>query len=255
MKKLFLGLLTVFLLAVPALAAPSGARFGDLAVVAWLETNEVRVALANESNSSQFVLIRAVTTDSRWRPVFAERSVSVPARSVILETLPLSLSWKNDPLFIEVGPWYQYVELEVQTTEIMNPSAYIVKSGQELDVDVDLLFLLEGPEKTRLVIDDYYQMINSITRGPIWVRSVEGGFKYFPARRSVEYVQPQLLLSMQAPQLNNAGILTFKLVKMVEGFRGYRETIAGPTVLVYGRNLRFTDETADPKPPRVPTTW
>ncbi|NLJ80033.1 MAG: hypothetical protein GX335_03300 [Firmicutes bacterium] len=253
MKRIFLGLLIVSLLAVPVLAAPSGDRLGDLSVVTWLEKNEVIVALANESNSSQAVSIRTDTIDSRWRPVFAERTVNVPGRSVIFETFSLSSFWKNEPIRIEVGHWYQYVELEVQTTEILVPSNFVLRSGEELEVDVNLLSLFEGLEGTRLIIDESYQMLNSITKGPIRVRTLEGGFEYFPFRNSVEYVRPRLLLSMMTPQLNNVGILSFKLVKIVDGYRGYREVINGPAVLVFGRNLRFAQESEAPRPPRLIT--
>ncbi len=253
MKKILLTLLVIGLLSATVLAAPGGGRFGDLAFIAWLEEDVVMMAFANESNSYQSVTVRTDTVDSRRRPVFAERTLDIPARSIVYEDFPLSPSWRRETVKLEVGRWYQFVELEVQAEPFLQPSQRVIRAGEMLEVDVDLDSVFAGLENAQLIIDDYYQMIGSITRGPIRVAIVEGGYRYIPARNSVVYVKPEMLLEIRAPQLNNVGVMTFKLVKVVDGYRGYRETIEGPAVLVYGRNLRFAREQEPPRRPPLIT--
>ena len=134
----------------------------------------------------------------------------------------------------------------------MQPTAYIIQANEQWDVSVDLGFLLESRDAVRLLIDDFYQVAGSNSRGRIQVKTFEGGLQYFPSRNSIEYVKPYMVLSMKAPQLNNVGVMTFSMFKVVDGYRGYQEEIVGPTVLVYGRNLRFMDNTHITPEPKLP---
>lgn len=253
MRKLFISLLVVLLVTVPISAAPKDAYLGDVAVVSWLEKDTVLVVLANESPNSVAVTISTNIWDSRWRPIFTERTVTVPGRSIVQEAFVLNSSWKNEPLTIRVSQRNYAITVDVQMPDIFKPSSYVVRANEEVEIDVDLALLLESQGQARLVVDEFYQAYGANGRGPIRIKSVEGGFKYVPSRNSIEYVRPWMLLTMKAPQLNSTGLMTFSLYKETDGYRGYREEIQGPTILVYGRNLRFAESKQEPSLPRLIT--
>ena len=252
MRKIVLVVLVVVLLSVPVMAAPRDAYLGDLAVVSWLEQDTVMVAIANESSSRKSVTVSTDTWDSRWRPVFSDRTVLVPARTIIVEAFTLSSYWRGDPVSIEISEWSRSITVEAQMSDIMQPTAYVIRANDEWEVKVDLAFLMDSREPVRLVIDDFYQVAGSGSRGRIQVKKFEGGLEYFPSRNSIEFVKPYMVLSMKAPQLNNVGVMTFSMFRVVDTYRGYQEEIIGPTVLVYGRNLRFTDNTHITPEPKLP---
>ncbi len=253
MRKLLIGLLVVFLVTVPISAAPKDVYLGDVAVVSWLDRDTVMVVLANESPHGAAVTISTNIWDSRWRPVFTERTVTVPGRSIVQEAFVLNTSWKNEPLSIRVSQRNNAITVDVQMPTIFQPSAYVVRANEQIEVGVDLAFLLERQEQARLIVDDFAQVYGANSREPIKVKSVEGGFRYVSSRNSIEYVPPWMVLSTKTPQLNGTGVITFSLYKETDGYRGYRDEIPGPTILVYGRNLRFAESSKEPTLPRIIT--
>lgn len=253
MRKLLTSLLVILLVTVPISAAPKDAYLGDVAVVSWLERDTVMVVLANESPNSIAVTISTNIWDSRWRPIFTERTVTVPGRSIVQEAFYLNTSWNNEPLTIRVSQRNYAITVDVQMPDVFRPTSYVVRANEQIEVEVDLSLLLGRQEQGRLTVDDFAQVYGSNSREPIKVKSVEGGFKYVPSRNSIEYVRPWMLLTMKAPQLNSTGVMTFSLFKETDGYRGYREEVQGPTILVYGRNLRFAESTQEPSVPRLIT--
>lgn len=253
MRKLLTSLLVVLLVTVPISAAPKDVYLGDVAVVSWLEKDTVMVVLANESPNSVAVTISTNIWDSRWRPIFTERTVTVPGRSIVQEAFYLNTSWNNDPLTIRVSQRNYAITVDVQMPDVFRPTSYVVRANEQIEVEVDLALLLGRQEQGRLVVDDFAQVYGSNSREPIKVKSVEGGLKYVPSRNSIEYVRPWMLLTMKAPQLNSTGVMTFSIFKETDGYRGYREEIQGPTILVYGRNLRFAEPAQEPTLPRIIT--
>lgn len=253
MRKLLTSLLVILLVTVPISAAPKDAYLGDVAVVSWLERDTVMVVLANESPNSIAVTISTNIWDSRWRPIFTERTVTVPGRSIVQEAFYLNTSWNNEPLTIRVSQRNYAITVDVQMPDVFRPTSYVVRANEQIEVEVDLSLLLGRQEQGRLTVDDFAQVYGSNSREPIKVKSVEGGFKYVPSRNSIEYVRPWMLLTMKAPQLNSTGVMTFSLFKETDGYRGYREEVQGPTILVYGRNLRFSEPVQEPTLPRIIT--
>lgn len=253
MRKLLISLLVILLVTVPISAAPKDVYLGDVAVVSWLERDTVLVVLANESPNSVAVTISTNIWDSRWRPVFTERTVTVPGRSIVQEAFHLNSSWNNEPLTIRVSQRNYAITVDVQIPDVFKPTSYVVRANEQIEVEVDLAFLLQPQSQGRLVVDDFAQVYGTNSREPIKIKSVEGGFKYASARNTIEYVQPWMLLTMKAPQLNGTGVMTFSLFKETDVYRGYREETWGPTILVYGKNLRFAESTHETTLPRIIT--
>ena len=98
----------VLLVSSPSFATLRDGYLGDVAVVAWLEGDTVKVALANESNSRKSVTLASEGWDQRWRPFFLDRTIVVPARTVLVESFNLSSTWRWEPLALRralgIGP-------------------------------------------------------------------------------------------------------------------------------------------------------
>ena len=70
MRNVILALLLVVLITVPALAIePKVAYLSDITPIAWMDGEELNVALANTSGTRSVITISTDTWDSRWRPV------------------------------------------------------------------------------------------------------------------------------------------------------------------------------------------
>ena len=147
----------VVLLASPAAAAMRDGWLGDMAVVAWLEDSTVKVALANGGTSRLTVTLTSEGWDQRWRPFFLDRTLVVPARTVVIEAFNLNSTWRGEPVAVKVSAWDREAVVEVQTQEIFSPSSYVVRSQEELQVFVDLAFLAPERETVTLVVDDVYR--------------------------------------------------------------------------------------------------
>lgn len=254
MRKLGYVLLIILLVAVPVAArngSPTG-YYRDLSTIAWLEGKTVEVALVNESNSRVPVTVATNTMDNWYRPVIEQRTVYVPARTIIIESFELSNRWDNEPISLNISRNYQYeMRVQVQVPDIFSPSAYLVRSGEIVDIDVDIAQLLGQSEDVVLTIDQYYDISGSNSRGRIEVKTLEGGFTYNSYRNTIEYTKPQMALSLRTPQISNVAAVTFGLTKELSGYRWRSENVEGPTILVYGRNVRFGDSRQEP--PRRPS--
>ena len=244
LQSLAIFVLMVLVVASPSLAALRDGYMGDVAIVAWLEGDTVKVALANESTTRKSITIAAEGWDQRWRPFFLDRTVVLPARTVRIEAFTLSSTWRGEPLAIEATTWDRRAVVEVQTQEIFRPNGYVVPSNSDVEVRVDLEFFATDSDNAYLMVDEYYQGLSPGDGGPIRVRVVEGGLTYSTSRRRVEKIEPSMILSMRAPQpRNEVAVFTFSLYKYGDDARWnyYQDEIPGPTILVYGRNLAFQD--------------
>ena len=253
MRKLSFVLLVLLLMTVPVMAQNWGstAYYNELSAVSWLEDKTVEVALVNESNVHFQVTISTNTMDDWYRPVIDQRTVQVPARSIITESFNLSNRWKDQPINLKISRGYQQdLRIPVQMPDIFSPSSYIIRAGDQVDIDVDIGKLLGQSEDVTLSIDDHYSVSNSNTWGRLDVKTVEGGFNYNQHRNTIEYKRPQLVLGFRAPQINNVATVKFFVSKEYGGRRNRRESVEGPSILVYGRNVRFAEGRYEP--PRRP---
>lgn len=258
MQFLVVTVLIVLLLAGPAAADLRDGWLGDVAVVAWLEDETLKVALANGGTSRITVTLSSDGWDQRWRPFFLDRTVVVPARTVVIEAFGLSSNWRGEPVLVRASAWNREAVVEAQTSEIFSPSAYVVRSQEDVQVFVDLAFLAAERDAAALVVDDTYRGVAQGDVGEIVVATVEGGFFYSPVRRRVEWLDPYMILSMRAPRAQRSvTTFTFSVYKVHDDpYRGYvEEEIAGPTILVYDRNLAYQDNTHLNSPPTPPWNW
>lgn len=251
-QSLLIMVVMVLVVSTPGLAALRDGYLGDVAVVAWLEGDTVKVALANESTSRKSVTIASEGWDQRWRPFFLDRTVVVPARTVLIEGFTLSSTWRGEPLSIEATTWDRSAVVEVQTQEIFEPSAYVVRSQAEVMVRADLGFFAADKDNPYLMVDEYYRGIGPEEAGRIQVRLVEGGFRHSPEQRRIEKIAPHMTLSMWAPQpRTDVTVFSFSLYKYSDDayWNYYQDEIPGPTILVYGRNLVLQDNSHLFQPP------
>jgi len=251
-QSLAIVVLLVLVVSSPSFAQLRDGYLGDVAVVAWLDGDSVKVALANESNSRKSITIASEGWDQRWRPFFLDRTVVVPARTVLIESFNLSSTWRGEPLAVEASTWDRTTVVEVQTQEIFSPSSYVVRSGAEVNVRVDLAFFAADTQNSYLMVDDYYRGITPEDTGPIQIRRVDGGFKHSPEKRRIEKIEPYMLLSMWAPQpRGDATVFSFSVFKYSDDayWNYYQDEVPGPTILVYGRNLSLQDNSHLYQPP------
>ena len=245
-------MLLVLTVGAPSLAALRDGYLGDVAVIAWLEGDIVKVALANESTSRKSVTIASEGWDQRWRPFFLDRTVVLPARTVLIEAFNLTSAWRGEPLSVHVSTWDRSAVVEVQTQEIFSPNAYVVRSQSEVNVRVDLGFFAADPHNQYLMVDEYFRGLGPEETGRIQVRQVEGGFRYAPDQRRVEKIDPYMLLSMWAPQpRTDVTVFSFSVYRYSDDARWnyYQDEVPGPTILVYGRNLVLQDNSHLYQPP------
>lgn len=238
----------------PSYANLRDAFVGDVLVVAWVEDQTVKVALANDSFSRKSITIASAERDYRWQPYFLERTIVVPARTVVIESFRLNSNWQGGPLKVELSAWERSTVLEAQTSEIFKPRSYVVRAQEELEIQVDLSFLLEGSHALQLTVDDQYRGWAGGESGSIQIKSVEGGFKRGQYRNTVEFVSPSMLLSLRSPiPRGESTVISFNLYKQRDGmgWNYYKEEVPGPTILVYNRNLQLRDNSHLAQPP----TW
>jgi len=56
-----------------------------------------------------------------------------------------------------------------------------------------------------------------------------------------------MVVSLKTPNTDEAGVLSFGMMQITQGLRSdVREYIEGPGILVYGRGMRFIDNTGFP---------
>ena len=248
MRNVILALLLVVLITVPALAIePKVAYLSDITSIAWMDGEELNVALANTSGTRSVITISTDTWDSRWRPVFSDRTVTVPGRTIVIVSIKPSEPRRGESINVKISEYRRSVEVPVQTASIFGTKQYVVPANSNISFTVDLGVMFTLPRPDRLTVDSHYEVLGSRGRGPIKVESFEGGLKYVPSRNSIEYTDPSMVLSMRTPQTNGLEVITFSISKaFTSGFRRYEEEVPGPTLLVYGRNLRFTSTAVKP---------
>lgn len=257
-QSLSIIVLIVLSMGAPGFAELRDAYVGDVAIVAWLDGDLVKVALANESATRKSITISSQGWDQRWRPFFLERTVVVPAQSIIIEAFTLSSTWRGEALVVEASAWDRKAVVEVQTAEIFKMRDYVVRAQDEVNITVDLAFLLKEEKIADLIVDEYYQGLGKSDIGQIQVRSVEGGFRYSASRRRLEYSNPEMFLSMRAPApRGEVTVFTFNLYKQQDDayWNYYQNAIPGPTILVYGRNLLFRDNSHLNQSPTPSWDW
>jgi hypothetical protein len=243
-QTLSLVMFVVLVVSSPSFAALRDGYLGDVAVVTWLEGDTVKVALANESTTRKSVTISSEGWDQRWRPFFLDRTIVVPARTVLIEAFNLNSSWRGEPLSIKASTWDRTAVVEVQTQDIFRPTSYVVRSQEEVGVRVDLGFFAADRDNPYLMVDEYFRGVSAEDIGRIQVRMVEGGFKYAPDMRRIEKIEPYMMLSMFAPRpRKDATVFTFSVYKYRDDayWNYYQDEIPGPTILVYSRNLTLQD--------------
>lgn len=220
------------------------AYLGNITAIAWLEGNSVlNVAIANESNTRSVVTISTDTWDSRWRPIFSDIRVAVPARSIIVESIRIEPPRRGESLEVVITESRRGVTVPVQETSLFKTTSYVVEANSTWEVEVDLMSVFTDSRVRRLILDDFYTATGSSGRGRIQVSAFEGGWKYVASRNAVEYADPEMTLSMRTPQTNGLSALTFSISKVLDGYRLTEEEVPGPTILVYGRNMRLVGST------------
>lgn len=241
MRKLVFAVLALLLFVAPVSAfSPRDSYLDNVATIAWLDGQNLNVGLGNTSNNRVTVTLSTTTLDAWGRPVFSNRQVNVPARTIIVETLYPSNLGRNEKWNLKVSEGYRSINVPVQVSDVMEIKNYIVEANSDVNVTVDLDILFQGSLGTRLVIDDYYQTADGYNRGSIRISSFEGGLRHIKSSNTIEYVQPYMILNMKAPQVTGLTMMTFSLRKTESGYGWREEEIAGPMIMVYGRNLRFS---------------
>lgn len=241
MRKIAFVLLFLVLISVPTLAfSPRDSYLDTIVAIAWTEGGVLHVGLGNTSNSRTTVTISTTTVDSWGRPVFSNRQVNVPGRTIIQESIRPNIPGRNEELkSIRIAEGYRTITIPVQNSELLKTRNFIIEANKDIEVTMDLGFLLQSTKNSRLIIDDFYQTADG-NRGPVKVSTFEGGLRYVRSSNSIEFAQPYMVLTMKSPQTNNLTTMTFSLRKTEDGYGWRDEVIDGPIFLVYGRNFRFS---------------
>ncbi len=234
------------------------------AAVAWLEDDTLFVAVANPSSSRQRFIIEPISRDRSGSDAFQSFSVTIPGRTVVLESVRLGSAgrtWRSDhPVHDSHPRWgtssgevseLNYIGIDggrgarysipVQITDAALPvQRYVVYDEDVLEFDLDLDLLLEGRHLNRLVVGDY-EVLGTRQTGVVSVVSVEGGFRVDSSRLEVTYAKPSASLRFSAPPIRESGILSFHLEHVDEQNR--RQVYDGPMILVIGSLHYFQDNT------------
>lgn len=246
MRRIGVIFLLLNLIVLPAAAfQPRDAYLDSVLAIAWLEGKTLQVAVANPGNSRTTVTISTPTVDVWGRSVFSNRRVDVPGRTIVQESFTLEPARRGQKLQVELSEGYRSMLVEVQDSDLIQVQEYIIPAGKEWRAGVDPAFLLDSPEGTRLNIDDYYQTGEGYSKEPIRISLSEGGFRLVRFSNAVEYLKPRLTISLIAPQISGLTTLTFGMQKTGTGYERRGEEIPGPTLLVYGRNIRFSGPPSD----------
>lgn len=256
MRKLTFALLVVVLFSIPALGfSPRDSYVNDVAVIAWQDGGTLHVGIGNTSNNRTTVTISTTTVDAWGRPVFANRQVTVPGRTIFEETIRPNAPGRNQTLsFIRVSDGYRSVTIPVQNSELLRTRDFIIPANTDIELSMDLGFLFQDMGSSRLIIDEFYQAADG-SRGPIKVAAFEGGLRYVRFSNSIEFTQPYMVLTMKAPQITGLTTMAFSLRRTEDGYSRRDEIIDGPVFLVYGRNYRYTSSptpTGPPESTRIP---
>lgn len=241
MRKLTIIALLLLVVVAPVSAfSPRDSNLStNVVAIAWSDGTDLSVAIANTSNSRTSVTVSTPTVDSRGRQVFSSTRVDVPGRTIVEETFRPAVPRRNEELVVRVAEGYRSTDIPVQMVGIMDPEGYIVQANTHWTVAVDLDFLFQDSGRTRLVVDDYYETGDGFNRDRIRIQLLQGGFSQVRGNsNTIEYVKPSMVLTMKTPQVNDLTTITFNIRK-TDGSSWRDETIQGPIVMVYGRNMRY----------------
>lgn len=241
MRRTILVIAFLILLTVPASAVqPMVAYLGDITSIAWMEDDILNITLANGSNNRSTVTISTDTWDNRWRPVFEDKTVTIPGRTIVTVKIEPSTPRRNENINVVISESRRSVEVPVQKETMFGTASYIVSANTKISFKIDLGFMYDVPRLESLKVDDFYTIVGSRSRGPIDVELFEGGLKYNRSRNTIEFSNPEVVLSMRTPQTNGLEVITFSLTKVYDSYRRNEEEVPGPTILVYGRNYRVS---------------
>lgn len=218
------------------------AQLGSTVFVAWRDGEDLFVAIGNDTGSRKNITILVENRDDRWRPTYDERQVTVPPDSLLIESFSSSVVRRGSNLILTAREGSRSVEIPIQVMNGYGNRNFIIEANSVWEGTLDLEFLLSN-DNPRLLLDDFYTVIGSGSRGRIQVKTLEGGLKYSSSNNSIEFGKPYAVLSMRAPNINGISLMTFNTYKVTDAYRGQRERIAGPVIMVYGRNVRFIDNT------------
>ena len=194
-----------------------------------------RVLLANSSNTRTTVTVSTNTVDS-WAGRCFSRQVSIQRHTIVLEPSTRELTGSDDVGF---AGGFRGFKVPVQNGDIFQPDSYIVAANTQLNVRVNLDNLLDSSGQTRLVVDDYYTTQGGAQDDRIRIESIGGGLTQVRGTNTIEYVKPYMVLRMKTPNIAGLTTLTFGMRKSEGPSNWWQERIEGPTILVYGRNMRF----------------
>lgn len=223
--------------------SPRGAYgyLDEITAVAWMNGDELNVAVGNSSNRRITVTISTGTMDMRGRPVFASRQVSVPAKTIVQETFYPNPPRRNEEIDVRVAEGFRGFLVPVQQAGVFQLDSYVVPANTQWTVTVDLDSLLDNSGRTRIVIDDYYTTADGFNQDRIRIDSMGGGPTQVRGSNTIEYVKPYLVLRMKTPNIGRGMTsMTFGLRKVDTASSWHQERIEGPVLLVYGRDMRYT---------------
>ncbi len=268
MKRLGILIIAFFLVSghVAGYEAFSRDDFGrhDSAAVAWLEGDEIFIAVANPSSTRQRITIEPMRDSRRGSDAFSSFTINVPGRTVVLESVRVSTSgrsWRDDHPVHDAHPRWgtqpgdveevTYVGIDggrlgryLVPVQIMDPALpvqrYVVFSDDLIEFELDLDGVMAGEPLHRLVVGDYRVLGTRLT-GAVRVVSVEGGFRLNESRLEVTLGKPLASLRFWAPEIRESRVLTFDLTHV--DARDRRQTYAGPMILIVGSSHSFQDAT------------
>lgn len=213
---------------------------GDgIVAIAWQEGNTWQVAVGNPNNTRSTVTISTPTLDVWGRPVFTSRRVTIPGRTIVQESFTPEVPRRGAEPRILIKEGYRSWEIDVQSSEILMVKEFVIPANTDWEAAIDLGFLWGVGDGIRLVIDDNYSTSEGRQRGPVTLTLVEGGLRRVGYSNSIEFVRPKAHVKLRTPPGAGLTVLTFGM-RVEGGEYGRRgEEIPGPTILVYGRNIRF----------------
>lgn len=247
--RILIVLALVLVLASTSTLAQS-ARLGSTTFTAWRDGEDLYVALGNDSGARKTITLLVENRDDRWRPTFDERRVTLPADSVLVESFSSAVVRRGTNLILTVTEGSRTVEIPIQVMGEFSHNGFVVEANTVWESALDLEFLLSS-DNARLLLDDFYTITGPGSRGRIQVKVLEGGLKYSASSNSIEFERPYVVLSMRAPNINGISLMTFNARRVSDSNRGRGELVTGPTVMVYGRNIRFIDNTGGHNTPPI----
>src|SRR5690554_2982865 len=108
MRRLGIIVLLLIVTTVPVMAfSPRESYVDNIVAVAWLDGDDLNVAIGNTSNQRTTVTISTTTLDTRGRPVFSSRRVNVPGRTIMMEMISPSAPGRNQQWNLRISEGYR----------------------------------------------------------------------------------------------------------------------------------------------------